>query len=400
MQAEELPDLRNHFVVPDRDVAYLDGNSLGRPTVRGHAAVRQVLDEWAEVLVEGWERWIDIPLAAGDALAPLLGRRPGSTIVVDSVTVNLHKALGAILATSPQGVLVAHAGDFPTDRYVVQGMAAAHGTPVVWLDEVTEPAVAAAVRDHGRVAAWIGSAVSYVSAAIAPVAEITAMVHAAGGVVVWDVSHAVGAVPLALDEWDVDVAVGCTYKYLHGGPGAPGFVSLSEAAATRLRQPIQGWMGQRDQFAMGDRYEPLAGAGGWATGTPGILGLVAAQAGIEVVAEAGADVVRQRSLRLGRALIDGWSDHLAGLGFELVSPVDDDQRGGHVALRHRDASRIVRYGRTVGVVADFRAPDILRLGPGPLPGTVAESVSGVRRLADVARSGAYADLPDTPGRVT
>ena len=241
---------------------------------------------------------------------------------------------------------------------------------------------------------------SYVSAAIAPVPAITDLVREAGGVAIWDLSHAVGAIPLALDDWDVDVAVGCTYKYLHGGPGAPGFVSLSERAAARLRQPIQGWMGQRDQFAMGPDYDPLAGAAGWATGTPGILGLVAAQAGIGVVAEAGIDVVRDRSLRLGRAMLDGWSDHLEALGFTLASPVEDERRGGHVALRHPDASRVVRAGRAAGVVADFRAPDIVRLGPGPLPCTVEEASEGVARIAEVVRSGAHASLPEEAGRVT
>ena len=395
----ELPDLREHFVIPDPATSYLDGNSLGRPTVRGVEAVRGALDEWGDRLVQGWDRWIDLPMQAGDALGPLLGRGPGSTIVCDSVTVNLHKAVAALLADAAPGVLVAHAGDFPTDRYVVQGLASAHGSEVAWVADVTTAAIADAVRDR-PVVAWVGSAVSFTSAAIAPVAEITELVHGAGGSVVWDLSHAIGAIPLDLDAWAVDVAVGCTYKYLHGGPGAPGFVSLSAQAAERLRQPIQGWMGQRDQFAMGPDYDPRAGAAGWATGTPGILGLVAAQAGIEVVAEAGIGVVRHRSLRLGRAMLDAWSDHLAPLGFELASPDRDEVRGGHVALRHPAASRIVRAGRAAGVVADFRAPDIVRLGPGPLPCTLAEARGGVERIAEVVRTEAHLSLPEEPGRVT
>jgi kynureninase len=399
MGGEELDDLRHRFLIPDPDVAYLDGNSLGRPTVRGIEAVHAVLDEWATDLVEGWERWIDLPLQAGDALVPLLGRRPGSTIVCDSVTVNLHKAVHALVDAAGPGVVLAHAGDFPTDRYVLQGLAG-RGVAVTWLDEVSERGVAAAVAEHGRILAWVGSAVSYTSAEVAPVAAITEQVHAAGGSVVWDVSHAVGAIPLALDDWGVDVAVGCTYKYLHGGPGGPGFVSLSAEAADRLRQPIQGWMGQREQFAMGADYDPVPGAGGWATGTPGVLGLVAAQAGIEVVAEAGIDEVRRRSIVLGRLLLDGWEDVLAPLGFELASPADDERRGGHVALRHADASRIVRAARTVGVVADFRAPDLVRLGPGPLPCTTGEARSGVDGIAALVRDGGHRRMGAAPGRVT
>lgn len=394
-------DLRDHFVIPDPTVVYFDGNSLGRPTRRGDRAVRTVLDVWGDRLVEGWDDWIDLPTRAGDALAPLLGRRPGSTILCDSVTVNLYKAVAALVAASGPGVLLAHAADFPTDRYVLQGLADASGSEIVWVADVTEASVAAAIRGAGApVVAWVGSAVSFVTAEIAPVRAVTRLVHDAGGAAVWDLSHAVGAIPLALDAWSVDVAVGCTYKYLHGGPGAPGFVSLSESAAASLRQPIQGWMGQRDQFAMAERYDPEHGVASWATGTPGILGLVAASAAIEVVAEAGIDVVRERSLRLGRVLLDGWSDHLAGLGFALASPTDDAARGGHVALRHPDASRIVRAARTDGVIADFRAPDIVRLGPGPLPCTPASAADGVQRLADVVASGRHLDLPADPGRVT
>jgi len=398
---DEHDDRRHLFVVPDPDRSYLDGNSLGRPTRRGDAAVRALLDEWAADLVGGWGRWIDLPLAAGDALAPLLGRSPGATIVCDSVTVNLYKAVAAVLDASPvPGVVLACAHDFPTDRYVVQGLARRHGATVRWVDATTEADVAAALRAEPGVVAWVGSVVSFVTAEVAPVAAITDLVHAAGGTAVWDVSHAVGAIPLLLDAWDVDVAVGCTYKYLHGGPGAPGFVSLSPGAADRLRQPIQGWMGQRDQFAMGADYDPRPGPAGWATGTPGILGLVAAQAGIEVVAEAGIGDVRARSLRLGHVLLDGWSDHLAPLGFELASPSDDERRGGHVALRHPEASRIVRAGRAAGVVADFRAPDVVRLGPGPLPCTLDEAHRGVTRLAQVVRDGRHLSLDASPGRIT
>lgn len=395
-------DVRDLFVIPDPTVVYFDGNSLGRPTVRGDRAVRAVLDTWADRLVEGWDEWIEFPMRTGDALAPLLGRQPGSTIVCDSVTVNLHKALVALAdSASDPGTIIAHRDDFPTDRYVLQGLATRHGVSVVWTDDVSEAAVAAAIGGaYAPIVAWVGSAVSFVTAEIAPIEAITRIVHDAGGSVVWDVSHAVGAIPLALDSWGVDVAVGCTYKYLHGGPGAPGFVSLSPSAAARLRQPIQGWMGQRDQFAMPEVYDPVDGAAGWATGTPGILGLVAARAGIDVVAEAGIDVVRERSLRLGQVLVDGWSDHLAGLGFELASPVDDEQRGGHVAFRHGDASRVVRAARADGVIADFRAPDIVRLGPGPLPSTEASVADGVERLAHVVESGRHLDQPADPGRVT
>lgn len=410
--ADPLAGFRDRFVIRDPDLVYFDGNSLGHPPRSTAPAVAAALDEWAEDLVGAWDGWIDLGLRTGDRLAPLLGRRPGSTLVVDSVTVNFYKAVSAVLAAaaskrtandSRRLVVIADRNDFPTDRYVVAGVVHAAGGAVHWVDALTEDSVAAALDANKRdyVAAVVGSVVSFRTAAIAPVATITAMAHAAGARVVWDVSHAVGAIPLALDEWDVDVAVGCTYKYLHGGPGAPAFVSLSSGAGgAELRQPIHGWMGQRDQFAMGPDYDPVDGVAGWQTGSPPVLALVAAGCGIDIVAEAGIDAVRARSLALGRVLLEGWERHLAGLGFELGSPADDDLRGGHVALRHPEAGRIVRAGRTAKVIADFRPPDIVRLGPGPLTCGFDEAEEGIARLAEVVRTGAHLKLAADAARVT
>ncbi len=407
---DPLAGYRERFHIPDPDVVYLDDNSLGRPPRTASAAVTAAIEQWAGQLVLAWDDWIDLGLRTGDRLAPLLGRAPGTTLVGESTTVSLYKAVVAVLdearrAGDDRPVVIADRGDFPTDRYVVAGAADAAGGSVHWIDGLTADHVAGALATHrsdsgtARVTAVVGSAVSFVTAALAPVAEITDLVHGAGARVIWDLSHAAGAVPLALDDWDVDLAVGCTYKYLHGGPGAPGYVSVG-ARAQDLRQPIHGWFGQRDQFAMGPEYEPLPGVGGWQTGTPPVLGLVAAGCGIDVVAEAGIDAVRARSLVLGRTLLDGWADQLAGLGFELASPTDDAARGGHVALRHADASRIVRAAREQKVIADFRAPDVVRLGPGPLTCRFGEAADGIARIADVVRSGRHLQLPEDPGRVT
>lgn len=392
-------------MIPDPDVVYFDGNSLGRPPVSTASAVAAAIDQWGTDLVGAWDHWIDLGLDLGDRLAPLLGRRPGSTVLAESVTTNLYKAMTAVLVDamardSSRRLVIADAGDFPTDRYVVAGVVDAVGGAVQWVDGLTEDNVGAALAEaRGRVAAVVGSAVSFVTATIAPVAAVTAMAHASGARVVWDVSHAVGAIPLALDEWEVDVAVGCTYKYLHGGPGAPGFLSLGDAAR-ELRQPIHGWFGQRDQFAMGPVYDPVAGVGAWQTGTPPVLALVAAGCGIDIVAEAEIEPIRARSLALGRLLLSGWHDDLAPLGFGLASPADDGHRGGHVALRHPEASRIVRAARAVKVIADFRPPDIVRLGPGPLTCSFTEAADGVRRLAEAVGAGGYKRLPAVPGRVT
>lgn len=394
---DPVAGFRGRFAVPDPGLCYLDGNSLGRPPIVAHDAVARLLDTWATELVAGWDRWIDEPLAVGDRLAGLLGAGPGQVLVGESTTVALFKAVSAALAARPgRPVVVAAADDFPTDRYVVDGLAAAHGRTVRWVPTMATDEVADAVDDD--VAVVVGSVVQFETAAVADVATVTESAHRHGALVVWDCSHAAGAIPLHLDDWDVDLAVGCTYKYLHGGPGAPAFGYV--ARRHDLRQPVQGWFGQQDQFAMGPAYSPLPGIAGWQTGTPSIVALTVAAAGIDIVAEAGIAAVRAKSLALGHVLLDAHDAWFTPLGLELASPRDDDRRGGHVSLRHPDASRIVRAGRAVGVVGDFRAPDIVRLGPGPLSTSFEELVAGMGRLRDAVAAGDHLGLPEEPGRVT
>lgn len=395
---DPLASFRERFAIPDPDLCYLDGNSLGRPPLAARASLERLLDTWADDLVAAWDRWIDQPLLVGDRLGPILGAEPGQVLVGESTTVALYKAVAAALsARRDRPVVVAAADDFPTDRYVVDGLASAQQRAVRWAPRMDSAELLAAVDDD--VAVVVGSVVQFDTATIADVASITARAHAAGALVVWDCSHAAGAVPLHLDDWGVDLAVGCTYKYLHGGPGSPAFTYLA-ARHGGLRQPVQGWFGQRDQFAMGPAYDPVAGISGWQTGTPSMVALVATAAGIDVVAEAGIAAVRAKSLRLGAVVLDAHDAWFEPLGFELASPRADARRGGHVALRHPEASRIVRAGRAAGVVTDFRAPDIVRLGPGPLATSFTELVGGLQRLRDVVAAGEHLRLPEAPGRVT
>ena len=395
---DPLAPFRDRFEIPDPDVCYFDGNSLGRPPRVARQVVDDLLDTWSTGLVAAWDSWIERPLAVGDAVAGLVGAAPGQVVVGDSTTVNLHKAVGAAIAARPdRGVIVAAADDFPTDRYIVAGLAAASGRTVRWVDSLHDDDVLAVL--DGDVAVLVGSVVHFETAAITDIAGLTAAAHACGAMVVWDCSHAVGAIPVDLDGVGADLAVGCTYKYLHGGPGAPAFAYVAARHAD-LRQPIQGWFGQRDQFAMGPEYDPIPGAAGWQAGTPAMLSLEVAAAGIGIVAEAGIAAIRAKSLSLGRMMLDAHDAWFAQLGFELASPRDDERRGGHVALRHADASRIVRAGRDVGVIADFRAPDIVRLGPGPLSATFTEVVDGLGRLRDAVAAGAHLALERDPGRVT
>ncbi len=360
-------------MVAEAELCYLDGNSLGRPPRATANRLAQFFErEWAGDLVEGWDRWIDLPTAVGDELGRvLLGASPGQVVVCDSVTVNLYKLAGAALAALPdRSVLVVPDGEFPTDRYVLEGLASRLGHEVRMMrsDPIhgVGPDDVAAVVDE-RVALVCLSMVDYRTSAVADLVEITRLIHDAGAVGLWDLSHAVGSVPIQLDRAGVDLAVGCTYKYLNAGPGAPAFLYVRDDLQPRLRQPIWGWFGHRDQFAMADGYEPSAGIGRFLIGTPNLAGTIAVEEGVRLFAEAGIGAVRDKGQRLTSLLIelvDGWLDDL---GFELASPRAADRRGAHVGLAHPDAGAISQaLRRRARVVADYRPPDLLRLGPAPL----------------------------------
>ncbi|MDQ6795039.1 MAG: aminotransferase class V-fold PLP-dependent enzyme, partial [Chloroflexota bacterium] len=275
--ADPLRAFRDRFVGRDPDLIYLDGNSLGPlPRATAERLARVVRDEWGRELVRAWNHWLELPGQVGDALArDILGARPGEVILSDSTTVNLYKLAAAALDARPgRRTILADRNDFPTDRYVLEGLAEARGLELRWLEadpvEGPQPTDVASVLDEG-VALLVLSLVNYRSAALADLPAITALAHDAGALALWDLSHAAGSVPVGLKAGGADLAVGCTYKYLDAGPGAPAFLYVREELQATLRNPIQGWFGQRDQFAMGQGYRPVAGIGAWLTGTPTIL---------------------------------------------------------------------------------------------------------------------------------
>ncbi len=371
--ADPLAAFRDEFGGIEPDLIYLDGNSLGRLPRATARRLAEVVDvEWREGLIRSWESWIDLPTRVGDRIATtLLGARRGEVVVSDSTTVNLYKLAAAALDARPgRGTIVTADDEFPTDRYVLSGLAAARGLQVrfVAADEVTGPAVAAvrAALDED-VALVCLSHVGYRSGAMADLSAITAAAHEVGALVLWDLCHAVGSVPIGLTTVGADLAVGCTYKYLNGGPGAPAFLYVRQELQETLRQPVWGWFGQRDQFAMGADHDPQPDARAFLTGTPAVLGLVAVEEGVRLLARAGLDRLRAKGMALtGLAveLTDAW---LAPLGFEVASPRDPAKRGSHLTLRHPQAAAICRaLTETAGVVGDFRAPDRLRLGPAPI----------------------------------
>jgi kynureninase len=384
--ADPLASFRARFVAGDATLVYLDGNSLGRLPLATVDRLRSVVTrEWGGELIRGWSHWMDLPRKVGDRIGvDILGARPGEVIVADSTTVNFYKLAAAALDARPgRRTIVTDRDNFPTDRYVLEGLAAARGLSIRWLDadplEGPTPARLAGLVD-GDTALVALTHVDYRSAAVADLPAITAQAHAAGALALWDLSHSAGAVPVDLEASGADLAVGCTYKYLNGGPGAPAYLYVRQALQGALRNPVWGWLGRRDPFAMEQGYEPEEGIGGWLTGTPGVLALAAVEEGVALVAEAGLDRLRAKGIALTAyavALHDAW---LAPLGFRLGSPRDPARRGSHVSICHPEAARLCELLVAGGVVPDFRRPDAIRFGLSPLTTSFGDVHRGFDRL--------------------
>jgi len=304
--------------------------------------------------------------------------------VTDSTTVNLYRLAAAALdARAPRRIVIVERSEFPTDRYVVEGLARERDLEIRWLDGdpvegVSTSDVAGALG--GDVALVVLSAVNYRSAAIADIAAITSAARDAGALILWDLSHAGGSIPVELAANRVDLAVGCTYKYLNGGPGAPAYLYVRRELQDELRPPIQGWFAQADQFAMGPSFERRRGIGGWLVGTPGLLGLAAAEAGIALTAEAGIDRIRAKGIALTDFAIELFDAWLAPLGSELGSPRDSARRGAHVSIRRPDAQALTAALIERGVIPDYRAPDSIRIGLSPLTTSFEDVHRGLSEL--------------------
>ena len=356
---DELAAFRDRFVIDDDGPIYLDGNSLGRlPRATADRLARVVAEEWGRGLIGSWSAsWIDLPRTVGDRLgAHLLGARVGEVLVADSTSVNLYKLARAALDAAPPGrtVIVTDRANFPTDRYILEGVA-----EVRYVSDDPDAAAIAAATCAGDVALVSLSLVSYRTGALLDLEGITAAAHGAGARVLWDLSHAVGAVPIDLQRAGVDLAVGCTYKYLNAGPGAPAFLYVREDLQHALTQPIHGWFGAADQFVMGPTYAPAAGVDRFAVGTPPVLGLAAVDEGVALLADAGIGALRRKSL----AQTDLLLALAEAAGLDVATPRLHDRRGSHVAIRHPEAWRLCRaLIEDLGVVPDFREPDLIRFG--------------------------------------
>jgi kynureninase len=383
--ADVLAEHRSLFVRADDVTAYLDGNSLGRPLKpSGERIAAFVEAQWGSRLIRGWdESWLALPGRIGDDLGHVaLGAGSGQLTIGDSTTVLLYKLIrGAVAARPGRTEIVIDRDNFPTDRYIAEGIAAELGMTVCWIDAgdaVTTEAVAAAVG--ANTAAVILSHVAYRSGYVADAAGITSVAHDVGALIVLDLCHSVGVVPVELDAWGVDLAVGCTYKYLNGGPGAPAFAYVRADLQGELRQPIQGWIGSAAPFEMGQGYQPATGIRGFLSGTPPIIGMLAMQDMIALIESVGLTAVRSKSVALTTFAIELSDDLLPDA--VLATPRDPALRGGHITLDHPRFAELVPRLWARGVIPDFRRPSGLRLGLSPLSTSFSEVEAGIRAIAE------------------
>lgn len=388
--------LREHleaFVDAPGVTSYLDGNSLGRPLTETPDRIADFIrEEWGTRLIRSWdEQWMDLPTRLGDRIAALcLGAAAGQTIVADSTTVLLYKLMRAGVAARPgRTEILIEEGNFPTDRFVAEGIASERGLTVRWLASdpvggVQVADVAAAVTE--QTALVVLSHVDYRSGALADMAAITDAVHDAGALMLWDLCHSVGVVPVQLDECGVDLAVGCTYKYLNGGPGSPAFAYVNARHHGLLRQPIQGWMGAGDVFAMASTYAPAGGIRQFISGTPPVMGMLAMQHMLDHIETASMASIRAKSVSLTDFVVLAVDEELAPLGVRLLSPRDAAVRGGHITIGHERAADVTKVLWADGVIPDFRFPDGIRLGLSPLSTSHIEAVRGVLAVRDALRT--------------
>lgn len=389
---DPLAHFRAEFVIDDPDLIYLDGNSLGRLPKRTAARVRDVLErEWGQRLIRGWgEGWMGAPQRIGAKIARLIGAEADQVIVGDSTTVNIFKLVMAALQARPgRRKIITDDLNFPTDVYVLQGAAKLAGADyrVELLrspDGITLPnaVVAAAIDQDTALVALAHTA--FKSGYVYDMRAITAAAHRAGALMLWDVCHSVGALPLDLPAAQVDLAVGCTYKYLNGGPGSPAFLFVRKDLQTQLLSPIWGWFAQTNQFEMDLNYNPVPNTTRFLAGTPPMLSMAAIEPAVDLILEAGIDCLREKSIQQTEYLIALWQAWLAPLGVKLNSPRDAHCRGSHVSLGHPEGLRIDRaLIEEMKVIPDFRFPDNIRLGIAPLYTTYADIYNGMDRLRRV-----------------
>lgn len=411
---DPLAAFRERFVIADPDLIYLDGNSLGRLPRPTSKHLQQVINQqWGERLIRSWnEGWYQQPGQLGDKLARLLGARPEEVILCDTTSINLFKLAGAALRARPERkTILSDAFNFPSDLYILQGIIELldeqhHLELIRSEDGITIPVERVAQGISSETALVTLTHIAFKSAFMHDMEKITRQAHQAGALTLWDLSHSVGAVPLQLNQWEVDLAVGCTYKYLNGGPGAPAFMYVRRDLQDQLEPPIWGWFGDQAPFEFNLDFNPAQDISRFLVSTPHILSMAAIDPALDILLEAGMDRVRKKSIQQTAYLLYLAQELLSPHGFQLGSPLDASQRGSHVSLRHPEAYRICRaliephQQATPQVIPDFRAPDNIRLGVAPLYVSYADLHRTVARLVQIVEKGEYLEYPSESLTVT
>lgn len=417
--SDPLAKYKQAFQITDPDLCYLDGNSLGRMPLASVKAVNDFLtQEWGKELVDGWAHWIDEAQVAGNLLGrATLGAAEGQTLVQDTTSVNFYQLCNAAIKARPgRKTVIIDSSNFPTDRYILSGIADSLGLKLITLNndgmggpgqvdvdadcelitpEILEPFL------NDDVALVTLQVIHYRSGSRPDVKAITDLVRKHGGLVVWDASHAGGAIDLQFDDWGVDLAVGCTYKYGNSGPGSPAWLYIRKSMQSQILPTIQGWFANDKQFEMGPFFEPADHIRRFQIASPSIMGIRAVQASYSMIEEAGMKAISEKAA-LGTdlilALYDAW---LAPLGFTLLTPRDHNKRGGHITVGHPDAKKIAAAMRSMtNTIPDYRTPDSIRLAIAPLPTSYTEVFNGLERMRDLVQSKKYLEIQDNGSRVT
>jgi kynureninase len=417
--SDPLAKYKSAFQISDPDLCYLDGNSLGRMPLAAVQAVNDFLtNEWGKELVDGWAHWIDESQAAGNLLGrATLGAAEGQTLVQDTTSVNFYQlCLAAIKARPGRKTVIIDSSNFPTDRYILAGIAEDLGLNLITLnnDGMGGPGQVDVQADCERITPEILEpflnddvalvtlqVIHYRSGSRPDVKAITELVRKFGGLVVWDASHAGGAIDLQFDAWGVDLAVGCTYKYGNSGPGSPAWLYVRKSIQSQVLPTIQGWFANDKQFEMGPYFEPADHIRRFQIASPSIIGIRAMQASYKMIEEAGMSAISQKAA-LGTdlilALYDAW---LEPLGFSLLTPRESEKRGGHITVGHPDAKKIAAAMRSMtNTIPDYRTPDSIRLAIAPLPTSYTEVYDGLARMRDLVQSKKYLEIQDNGSRVT
>ena len=409
---DPLAEYRNKFVITDPNLCYLDGNSLGRLP---HATVKAVSDflsqEWGKEVVTGWSHWIDEAQVAGDLLGrAALGAGPGQVLVCDTTSVNFYQlCLAAISARPGRKTIITDAANFPTDRYILDGIARQFSLNLVIIDN-EDPAIAENERITEEilekymsedVALVTLEVIQYRSGARSDIQSITDLARSYGAFVVWDASHAAGAIEMNFDANGVDLAVGCTYKYGNSGPGSPAWLYVNKRLQKELQVPIQGWFANEDQFGMGPHFEKAEGIRGFQIASPSIIGIRSVQIAFAMIDEVGIETIASKAAIGTQMMIDLYDEWLAPLGYTLLTSRNPKERGGHISIGHPDAAKIcVALRKLANVIPDYRTPDTIRLAIAPLPTSYVEVWDGFQRIRDLTESRQYEQIEGSDSRVT